>query len=254
MNESTYETAAALAGAFEERGVPYAIGGALAYGVWGIPRATMDVDVNVFVGEQQLSPVLDAIRSIGGRVDEDTAELGAKTNGMFIAHHGRLRIDLFTSSIPFCDEAARTRVRITAEGRETWYLSAEALSVFKMMFYRPKDIIDLERLLEVRRDKLDTDYIRAQLVDMVGPDDERVARWDALTALSRTEEYEVEAPLVVRGTQALAVLRKIADGSARELELESDQIGSLQRGDRVRVGATSNLEVIARSPDRGRSR
>ena len=30
----------------EARGIPYAIGGAVAYGFWGVPRATVDVDLN----------------------------------------------------------------------------------------------------------------------------------------------------------------------------------------------------------------
>lgn len=246
MTESAYDTAMTLACALEQHGVRYAIGGALAYGVWGIPRATMDVDINVFVSAEKLAPVLDAIRSIGGRVDDQQAELGAKANGMFMARLGSFRLDVFTDSIPFCEEAARTRVLVSANGQEAWFLSAEALSVFKMMFFRPKDIIDLERLIEVRGSALDTAYIRSHLIDMVGPGDERISRWDALTEQGRTDEYEVETPLVMRGTQALAILRRTSDGSRRELELESDVIGTLLQGDHVRLSTTGNLEVVPR--------
>jgi hypothetical protein len=45
-----------IAGALEQHGVSYALGGALAYGQYGIPRATNDVDVNVFVDPTSLAP------------------------------------------------------------------------------------------------------------------------------------------------------------------------------------------------------
>ena len=43
------EIARAIADALEERGIGYAIGGAIALGYYAVPRATVDVDVNVFV-------------------------------------------------------------------------------------------------------------------------------------------------------------------------------------------------------------
>lgn len=57
----------------------------------------------------------------------------------------------------------------------------EALAVFKMLFFRPKDLLDLERLLAVAPE-LDRPYVRNELVAMMGEDDVRVARWDALAS------------------------------------------------------------------------
>jgi hypothetical protein len=50
-----------------------------------------------------------------------------------------------------------------------------------MLFYRPKDLIDLEKLVRVRGAALDAGYVRARIVEMLGDDDERVGRWDAMT-------------------------------------------------------------------------
>ncbi|MBC7171846.1 MAG: hypothetical protein H5U40_05445 [Polyangiaceae bacterium] len=49
-------------------------------------------------------------------------------------------------------------------------------------FFRPKDIVDLERLLALQPD-LDRSYVREHLVEMVGQEDPRVRRWDELVAL-----------------------------------------------------------------------
>lgn len=69
--ESPLSKALDLGAALESHGVPYAIGGALAYGLWGIPRATSDVDINVFVGETELAPVFSALTGL--RVNAQSA-------------------------------------------------------------------------------------------------------------------------------------------------------------------------------------
>ncbi|HEX5656016.1 MAG TPA: hypothetical protein VFX59_02430 [Polyangiales bacterium] len=163
--------------------MPYAIGGALAYGRWGIPRATLDVDINVFVGETELRPVLAALTSLGVSVEAAQAERDAAAEGMFVVQYTGTRIDIFVASIPFCTEAARTRVHVPIEAHSAWFLSAESVAVFKMLFFRPKDIADLERLLAVRGGALDAGYVREQLVETVGDDDVRIARWDQLTGV-----------------------------------------------------------------------
>jgi hypothetical protein len=53
------EAGLALAAAFEAAGISYALDGALAYGIWGIPRATLDVDINIFVDGDELGEVAD---------------------------------------------------------------------------------------------------------------------------------------------------------------------------------------------------
>jgi hypothetical protein len=53
--------------------------------------------------------------------------------------------------------------------------------VFKLLFFRGKDVVDLERLVAVR-DELDRAYVRRWIVDMMGDADERVRRWDEIVA------------------------------------------------------------------------
>jgi hypothetical protein len=99
---------------------------------------------------------------------------------MFEAKAGPMRVDVFLPSIPFAFEAERTRRRQTLEGEQIWVLSAEAIAIFKLLFFRPKDVIDLERLVAVQGTNIDVSYVRRHMVEMMGEDDERVRRWDAL--------------------------------------------------------------------------
>lgn len=179
---SAVEAAQRIADALEEIAAPYAIGGALALAVAGVPRGTADVDVNVFVPEARVESVIDRLAGLGVQIDKQAALNQIERDGMFVGRWDGMRIDVFLPSIPFSHEAGRTRVRITDDhGWSGWFLSAEALTVFKLLFFRGKDMVDLERLVAVR-DELDRAYVRRWIVDMMGPHDERVRRWDEIVA------------------------------------------------------------------------
>jgi len=177
-----FEAGLRIAGALEAHGVSYALGGALAYGQYGSPRATNDVDVNVFVHEEALPTVGAALRALGIAIDDQAARRDAEREGLIVVKFADFRVDVFTPSIAFSWEAERTRVRYRIEGRDVWFLSAEALAVFKLLFFRNKDLVDLERLLAVSGPAIDLAYVRARLVEMMGDDDPRVAAWDRLCA------------------------------------------------------------------------
>lgn len=45
-----------------------------------------------------------------------------------------------------------------------------------MLFFRGKDLVDVERLLSLMGDTLDRPYVRDSLVEVVGEDDYRVKK------------------------------------------------------------------------------
>lgn len=180
-DDSVAAVVARLCEVLEESGATYAFGGAIALAAWSEPRATADVDVIVWVEPEELDRAIDLVRRAGVEVDRDTARAGARTRGMFVGRVGATRVDVFVPSIPFYEEAARRRVRTRIGGALTWVHSAEVLAVFKMLFYRPKDLVDLERMLAVRGPDLDRSFVRDALGEMLG-DDERIAKWNEMCA------------------------------------------------------------------------
>lgn len=162
-------------------GLPYAIGGALALGVHGVSRSTQDVDVNVFIRPEELDRLLQVLTANGVAVDHAKARAEAVTDGVFFTWSGTTRIDVFLPSIDLSWEALRTRVSIPIQGQPTWFLSPELLSCFKLLFFRPKDLLDLERLVATSA-ALDVGRVRQLIVEAMGADDERVRAWDDIVA------------------------------------------------------------------------
>jgi hypothetical protein len=174
--------ARAIADSLETAGIPYAIGGAMAYSLWAQPRTTHDVDVNLFVDATGLEPALQALHVAGVVFDDAAARAGHADGGFFVGRLAPWRVDVFTPSIPFSWEAGKTRVRASLLGSEAWHLSAEAIAIFKLLFFRSKDMVDLERLVATQQRRMDLAYVRRWIVDMMGEDDPRTVMWDDLVA------------------------------------------------------------------------
>lgn len=92
---------------------------------------------------------------------------------------------MFVPSIPFYAEARRRILDIPFLGIDMPVLSPETLAVFKLLFYRPKDLVDLQRLVEIRGSDFDTAFVRAIVAEMMGAADSRIQAWDHLVEAAR---------------------------------------------------------------------
>jgi hypothetical protein len=153
--------------------VPHAMGGALALAYYAEPRATIDVDVNVFVPTDRWPDVRDALAPLGVEVDADEKELNR--DGQVRLWWDRNPVDLFFSYDPFHDEMRRSVRRVPFADDTIPILSPEHLAVCKAMFDRPKDWLDIEQIL-VATDPLDLREIEAWLERMVGGGDPRMKK------------------------------------------------------------------------------
>jgi hypothetical protein len=178
-----------LVRALRAANVRCAVGGSIALGLWGVPRGTNDADLNAFVPEERHGELLDVLVAAGCLAPEDrpwTPALRveflrrAREGETAVVWKDGFRVDVFVPSIPFYAEAEATLREVEVEGGPVPVLSPEALSVFKLLFFRDKDLVDLRRLVARQGARLDAAYVRAQLVAMVGEDDDRITAWDAI--------------------------------------------------------------------------
>lgn len=89
-------------------------------------------------------------------------------------------VDVFVPAVPFYARLERGRRRVTLLGRPLWILGPEDLAVLKLMFFRRKDLADVEAILRDRGADIDRDAIRRALAGLVGDDDERVRAFEAI--------------------------------------------------------------------------
>lgn len=177
------QVARAIANALERRRIPYAIGGAIALGFYAPPRATLDVDVNIFVSPgPAFAKALGTLNDAGFVAETDSTILlrQAQEEGQFRGRLEGIRVDVFIPTVPFYKELKRRVRNAVLLGRPIKILSPEDLLVLKMMFFRRKDLADAEAVLRDQGTALDRRKVRDRLVKLVSEEDERVRAWDDL--------------------------------------------------------------------------
>jgi hypothetical protein len=164
---------------FEAHGLPYAFGGALALAFCTErARGTIDIDVNVFVGQDQAGRVLDSLPRQVRRTDADLPALEGE--GQTRLWWEQTPVDLFLDTTGFHVQAAQRRQFHEFGGRQVPFLGCSDLAVFKAFFNRTRDWADLEAMIAIGA--LNIDQTLGVLVRYLGEDDERVERLRLLTA------------------------------------------------------------------------
>lgn len=164
-----------------EEKVPHAIGGALALAYYAEPRATVDIDLNLFVPVSDWEKVVDALNSIGISA-EDLQKITLQRDGQCRLWWGDNPVDLFFANAPIHEEMPSKIRRVPFAGSTIPILGPEHLAVCKAMFDRPKDWLDIEQML-LAVDQVEVPEIERLLTGMVGEDDHRVKSLRAIQPL-----------------------------------------------------------------------
>jgi hypothetical protein len=169
-----------IAHALDAASCPYAIGGAIALGFWSEPRGTLDVDITLFVPSDQPTICIRLLQSIGCAVRSSDAAHSISEHGFCQVEFNGRRLDVFVPSIPFYEQARERRHQVLLGHQPIMIWDAETLCVFKMMFFRRKDIADVEQLLRVQGNALDRNWVLSRLIEIYGDRDPRVSQWNEL--------------------------------------------------------------------------
>ena len=154
--------------------VPHAFGGALALAYYAEPRATIDIDLNVFVPVERFADVAGPLRSLGASVDGRVAELVRRDGQARVLWDGT-PIDLFFAYDEFHDAAAAGRRAVPFADTTIPVLAPEHLIVCKAVFDRPKDWVDIDAVL-ADETELDAAEILRWVGRIAGDDDPRFER------------------------------------------------------------------------------
>ena len=157
--------------------IPHAFGGAISLAYHAEPRATIDIDVNVFVPVERAAEVLDPLSQLG--VEITKAAETATRDGQVRIMWDNTPIDLFFSYDPFHDAADQSAVTVPFANDTIRVLSATHLSVCKAVFNRPKDWVDIESMIALGTYPDAAEALR-WIGRIVGDEDPRYERLAAL--------------------------------------------------------------------------
>jgi len=171
----------ALSGAFDAAEIPHAFGGALALAYWATPRATLDIDVNVFTASERAERVLSVLAGLGVAAPSAAERRQLAERGQLRCRWDHVPLDLFFAYDPLHESCRKRSLRVPfGAGASIPILSAEDLAVFKVLFDRAKDWRDLGELLFALGGELDADYALGWLRRILEPGDVRLARFERL--------------------------------------------------------------------------
>lgn len=135
-------------------GVPSMVIGGVAVAILGRPRATRDVDALAFLSEDKSASILSTAKRHGiePRV-ENPLEVAHRTNVLLLRHVGAgIDIDVLLGRLPYQEDAIGRGKFHNISGVRVKLPQVEDLLIMKAVAQRPRDLLDIEGLLDVHPD------------------------------------------------------------------------------------------------------
>lgn len=164
--------------------IDYMVIGGLANIVWGEPRATLDIDITIWVEEAEIPTVVrDFVGEFRGLTGDPVAFV-RDTRVLPLESAQGVRIDVVFGLLPFERDAIGRAVTVEIAGAAVRICTAEDLILMKIISERDRDLADAEKITSRRFRELDLDYIEPrirELAELVGRA-EIVGRWESWKA------------------------------------------------------------------------
>ena len=163
--------------------IPYMVIGGQANIIWGEPRATLDIDVTVWVTDDALAGVVDDVQLTLTSCVSDPLAFVRDTRVLPLATLEGVRVDMIFALLPFEQSAIARSVTREIAGTAVHYCTAEDLILHKIFSQRPRDLGDLGDAHGVvlrQFAALDRGYLESHIDELTRElhDPEIRARWD----------------------------------------------------------------------------
>lgn len=141
----------ALLAGLSEGQIAYALCGGLAMAVYGIPRATLDIDL--LIPDKSLDAVLDVARKLGYTFEAQKMSFaGGKIEIRRVSKLDSESGDVLTLDLLVLTPAIRkiweSRIEVEWEKGKLWVVSREGLIALKSLRASGQDLDDIKRLQE----------------------------------------------------------------------------------------------------------
>jgi len=161
-----------------ERGIRYAIIGGLAIIQHTRVRTTDDIDVLLDLPQVSIPGLFEALKKRGFRIELPRNIREFTEDGLTTIEYSDMIVDLMQPVLPAYAHVLDRVIRADILGHRVSISSAEGLVVMKLISMRPQDEADVQDLMAAYGDRLDLDFIRAELETFTDPEDARRAKFE----------------------------------------------------------------------------
>ena len=148
---------------FENGEMDYMLVGGVAVGIWGEPRATVDLDFLVSVSIDSFDLLKEKLRESNRfvfiheqpMVFEKVALLRAT-----LKSNPDISVDFLFADSVFKKEALKRKLTVSVMGFPVHIAAPEDLILLKLLSGRPQDRLDAKRILEIQKGNLDHAYLK----------------------------------------------------------------------------------------------
>ena len=161
--ETVEEALLEITATLDELQIPYMVIGGVAVGLWGEPRATLDVDLTLWVEPGEFEAT---VATVSARFQCRTAkplEFTRQSRVLPILASNRVAVDLLFAAWPIEKQAIERAVTRRIAGASVRLAPLDYLLFLKLISERPKDLADAEALLRRHRGEVNTSWLEAEL-------------------------------------------------------------------------------------------
>lgn len=154
-------------------GIPYMLTGSFASNLYGMGRATQDIDLVISATPDQMAPFLNSLPKSDYYFDLDAAKDAARRRSMFnvLDMSSGWKIDLiFQKHGPYHQQAFQRRTPAEVDGVPVVAATAEDLIISKLDWARigesSRQVQDVASVLKVQSQRLDRPYIERWVAEL----------------------------------------------------------------------------------------
>lgn len=142
--------------------------GGMANAVWGEPRATLDIDITIWIEDARINRLIQSLAQVFRLLPENPGEFISQTRVLPIATQAGTRIDLLFGMLPFEETAISRAIEKDIRGTPVRFCTAEDLVLHKIISDREKDLHDVEKIVARQKSKLDLGYLEPRIEELAG--------------------------------------------------------------------------------------
>jgi len=165
----------------KQQNIPYMVIGGMANAVWGEPRATLDIDITIWVEDAKIQNLIQSLTPDFKLLPENPREFISKTRVLPIATQTNTRIDLLFGMLRFEESAISRAIEKDIHGTPVRFCTSEDLILHKIISDREKDLHDAKNIIAHQKNKLDIVYLEPRIKELaeILEKPEILEKWEA---------------------------------------------------------------------------